>query len=225
MAWRLLVPYAMAYRSALRTSCLAVASSLLLLACGGTGAVDSADSGSGGQTGSGGTASGGASSGGAATGGAATGGGTATGGSPGSGGESATGGSPGSGGNSSAECPSAAPADATMACAGPRPSCFYEDCTGAGQVTATCDGEVYQTETVACEEFSCGGETCAAGQICAINAGGALIGTCMDNPCGDGAVTCACARPDCGGSCFVSGASGSGIEVTCNTCPSGLACP
>jgi hypothetical protein len=231
MARRLLCPGLMACRSLLWTSSLAVASVFLQLACG-TETVDSGSGGqpgsgggaaTGGQVGSGGAGVGGTASGGAASGGAAT-GGSASGGAA-SGGSSATGGHVGSGGGANADCPPTAPEDGTVSCAGRVANCSYEDCDGVGLVFTTCDGDVYQTETAACEEFSCGGETCTAGQICSVNAGGAYLGECIDNPCADGPVTCECANPTCPGDCSAFGSSGEGIQVTCNTCPNGQACP
>jgi len=229
MARRLLYPGTMVARFPLWTSSLAVASLFLQLACG-TETVDSGSGGqpgsggaaTGGQVGSGGVATGGTASGGAASGGAASGGATGTGGAA-SGGASATGGTSGSGGAANTGCPEAPPADGVVPCAGLQTGCYYEDCDGVGQVSATCDGDVYQTEVAACGDFSCGAETCTAGQICSVNAGGAFLGTCIDNPCGSGAVTCQCANPTCPGDCSTFGSEG--IQVTCNTCPNGQACP
>jgi len=130
----------------------------------------------------------------------------------------------GSGGSVSTSCPGAVPEDGVVPCQG-FGTCLYEDCGGIGQVTATCDNAVYQTDVTPCQDFDCGGETCTPGQICTVNAGGAFIGTCVDNPCGDGPVTCECGHPLCAGTCTAFGMPGYGIELTCNTCPNGQACP
>jgi len=214
---------------------LALGAGLAFVACGGSGAADAGTGGSAsGGSASGGSASGGSASGGSASGGSASGGastgGAESGGSSGTGGSgtggSGTGGS-GTGGSVSQSCPSAPPDAGVAPCSLPGQYCFYQDCAGPGIVSAFCDGGMYQVEVAQCQEFECGGETCTAGQICNVNAGGAYIGTCAENPCGDGPVTCACADPLCGESqCTVFAASGEGgIQTTCNTCPNGQACP
>jgi len=205
------------------------------VACGSPASADGSDSATGGAASGGQNASGGSSSGGgAATGGASTGGtssggtssgGTSSGGAAAGGSSSGgSGGALGTGGSVGASCPEAVPEDGVVPCQG-FGTCLYEDCSGAGQTSATCDNAVYQTEVSPCQDFECGGETCTPGQICTVNAGGAFIGTCVDNPCGDGPVTCECGHPTCSGTCTAFGTPGYGIELTCNTCPNGQACP
>lgn len=89
-------------------------------------------------------------------------------------------------------CPQAAPSDGT-ACAPSDPaSCVYEECEGAGIVRATCDGTTWSVTETACDAESCAGATCTAGNVCAANAGGAVIVMCRQHSCGDGPLTCAC---------------------------------
>ena len=152
------------------------------------------------------------------------GGSVATGGVAGiSGSGGATAGAGGSAG-APAECPQTAPADGSP-CDMAGQSCYYQDCAGAGLSTAQCVSASWSVKTSACATFSCSGigDQCTAGQICSVTQGGAIFATCMENPCGTGPVTCDCVNPGCA-ACNVSAYTGSGITVTCNTCPQG-GCP
>jgi hypothetical protein len=107
-------------------------------------------------------------------------------------------------------------------CAGAA-SCFYERCNTYGQVSAHCSGSAWTVEAGACGEVACGFSAhCAAGEACVIRQGGALLADCMTNGC-DGLVECGCV-PGCAPECALGGTVGTGVTVTCNTCPQG-GCP
>jgi hypothetical protein len=181
---------------------------------GGTSVATGGNAGTGGGTGG---SSAGSNSGG-------KGGSLATGGVAGTAG---TGGSAaGAGGSAGAatQCPQNPPTDGSP-CTQAGQSCYYQDCAGAGLSAAQCMGASWTVETSACASFACSGfgDECMAGQICSVQQGGAIFAECMDNPCGTGPVTCDCVSPGCG-TCNVNAYTGSGITVTCNTCPQG-GCP
>lgn len=210
------------------------------IACGSSeGDTSGGSGGSGGNGGGSGASTGGSASGsspGGSGGSMATGGTAGSAGTAGSGGSVATGGasgntgsggSAGTGGSAgaSAQCPESPPSDGSP-CVAAGQACHYQDCAGAGLTTAQCVSASWVVETSACDTFLCSGagDECSAGQICSIMQGGAIFSECVENPCGTGPVTCACAAPSCPGGCNVIGYAGGGITVTCNTCPQG-ACP
>ncbi len=147
--------------------------------------------------------------------GGASGGGFAAG---GSGGDRATG---GTGGNATVACPRVAPASGSS-CTASGQSCIYEDCGRSGVTVATCQ-DTWSVTTSACSEtVRCpypSSQTCSAGQICIVYAGGALYARCVDNPCGTGPVDCSCLGV-CSGVCNTLSTT-SGVAVYCNTCPQG----
>jgi hypothetical protein len=187
---------------------------------GGAGSSGAGSSGTGGSSaGGGGTDDGGAA--GAAGAAGSTGGAAA--GSSGSGGAAGSAGSGGSGGSSvQADCPATPPANGA-GCSDQYVSCYYENCAADGRTVARCTGGSWDVRSSACDTFTCYSETCAAGQICSVTAGGALFAECIDNPCGTGPITCDCVNPTCA-NCSLVG-SETGVRVTCNTCPGGLPCP
>ena len=149
--------------------------------------------------------------------GGASGGGLAAGGGGGGGGR-ATG---GTGGNATVACPPVAPASGSS-CTASGQSCVYQDCAGAGVTVASCQDTWSVTTTVCGDTVRCpypSSQTCAAGQICIVYAGGALYAQCVDNPCGTGPVECGCLGV-CSGVCNTL-SSTSGVTVYCNTCPQG----
>jgi hypothetical protein len=93
------------------------------------------------------------------------------------------------------------------------------DETEAALIQADCTARTWDVSFSDCGTLSCGGNTCAAGQVCKELMGGAHLFECVTNPC-DGAVEADCACSVCGpAQCTVEG-----FTVRCNTCPSGL-CP
>jgi hypothetical protein len=186
---------------------------------GGRGGAGGASAGSGGTGGSGGASAG--------SGGTSGGAGGASAGSGGRGG--ATGGSGGAGGTASATCPTTPPQPGSN-CNVPV-NCTYEDCAGAGRTIATCvAGSVsaprWQVSTGACTMATCpapSSQTCAAGQVCLVLAGGAFLAQCVSNTCGTSAISCDCIQ-SCSGVCTVIGSAQGGVTVSCNTCPQG-GCP
>ena len=110
-------------------------------------------------------------------------------------------------------------------------NCYYEDCSGAGRTIASCvagsaSAPRWQVTTGACTAVTCpnpSSQSCPAGQLCFIAAGGAIFATCGSNTCGTSAISCDCIQ-GCSGVCTVIGSAQSGITVTCNTCPQG-GCP
>jgi len=218
-----------------------------LQGCGGTSGNGGAASGG---VASGGAASGGAVSGGAASGGAASLGGSAgepiahggttggrggesSGGSVSGGGEAAAGasskgGAQGSGGGLSsggtagggAVCPPAIPQDGVSCTVAM--NCIYLDCSGAGRVTASCDGNAFSVSAVACSDIPnrCGINDCAVGQVCLEQYSGAVQRTCSANPCGAHAIGCDCAASLCqpGWTCSTQGVT---VRCTspCTNCP------
>jgi len=131
----------------------------------------------------------------------------------------------GSGGDSGSACPPEPPVNGGT-CEGLGLGCAYEDCDGAGRSIAQCTQGTWFVDTGACGEAvncSAGSDVCAAGEICLVMAGGALLSECVPNTCDGEAVTCDCIE-SCVGECPVYGTVEMGITITCNTCPSGL-CP
>ena len=181
--------------------------------------------GSSGQAGSGGVAGAQAGSGGVSGGRGGSGG--AAGGRGGSGG--ASGGRGGGGGTAAPACPTSPPEPGTN-CPGGL-NCYYEDCSGAGRTIASCvagsaSAPRWQVTTGACTAVTCpnpSSQSCPAGQLCFIAAGGAILATCGSNTCGTSAISCDCIQ-GCSGVCTVIGSAQGGIIVSCNTCPQG-GCP
>jgi len=118
-------------------------------------------------------------------------------------------------------CPGAAPTSGDS-CGSNGQRCFYEDCTGAGRSVATCVGGAWSVEVGACEPVQCSYPSnmmCQTGQLCSVSAGGALLVSCLQNSCGKGPITCACAG-SCA-DCAITGSLSLGVSLTCNACPSG----
>ena len=84
------------------------------------------------------------------------------------------------------------------------------------------DHGAWDVTVEACGELPCGGggQTCPAGQICRERSSGAQIVECVDNPCGDAALTCDCAAELCfeGDTCSVSDLTLQ-CNSNCNKCP------
>jgi hypothetical protein len=116
-----------------------------------------------------------------------------------------------------ATCPADPPAGGA-ACDRPL-TCNWLRCAAGGQVTAVCDGASWTVSSIPCP-VACGSETCADGQLCQQNEGGAVIHLCADDPCGGAPIgECACSVCPSRDACTVHG-----FTIRCNTCPSGL-CP
>ena len=168
----------------------------------------------------GGNANGGAAMGGTANGGAANGGGNANGGAA-MGGAKQSGGATGSGGlGGAAQCPPSAPQDGS-ACTMPI-NCVYLDCSGAGRVSAACDGHAFSVAATPCEQTPtyCGQTSCATGQICVEQYSGTASRECSANPCGSHAISCDCAASLCptGYLCSTIGTT-LRCQSPCTTCP------
>ena len=117
-------------------------------------------------------------------------------------------------------CPGTAPVSAAR-CGSNSQVCFYEDCAGAGRSVATCTNGSWSVEVGACAAVQCAypvSMSCVSGQICSVTAGGALLARCVENGCGKGAITCACAS-SCS-SCSIAGSVSQGVTVSCNSCAS-----
>ena len=130
----------------------------------------------------------------------------------------------GAGGNEA--CPSELPS-AESACPRVNQNCYYEDCSGAGRSIASCSDGGWSVSTAPCTETvfcTAGGADCSEGEICLIVAGGAFAQECVPNTCETGPVGCDCIE-GCSGDCTTYGDPDNGITITCNTCPSGMACP
>ena len=141
------------------------------------------------------------------------------GGATGDGGGDSTGSGGSGGGGTPVACTTAAPTSGA-ACSGTG-RCFYEDCAGAGRTIASCNGATWTVETGPCTSVFCQSMTCAAGQICMMLGGGALLISCVENSCGSGAIMCGCLQ-SCAGSCVVNGSLQSGVTINCNTCTSNI---
>ena len=143
--------------------------------------------------------------------GASAGGSIQAGGSSGSstGGSAQAGGSGGSsaGGSTASNCPQSPPSNGATCLS--QFSCTYLDCSGAGRVTATCDGSVFAVSSVACDTppIRCGVTDCAVGQICLEQYSGTASRTCVNNSCGTEALSCDCAASLCpkGWTCTTTG--------------------
>ena len=207
--------------------------SLALQGCGGTsgsgGAANGGKPSGGGAASLGGSAGepiahggttggrGGESSGGSVSGGGeAAAGASSKGGAQGSGGGLSSGGTAGGG----AVCPPAIPQDGVSCTVAM--NCIYLDCSGAGRVTASCDGNAFSVSAVACSDIPnrCGINDCAVGQVCLEQYSGAVQRTCSANPCGAHAIGCDCAASLCqpGWTCSTQGVT---VRCTspCTNCP------
>ncbi|HVY31017.1 MAG TPA: hypothetical protein VHB79_30880 [Polyangiaceae bacterium] len=153
---------------------------------------------------------------------------TMAGGAPGQAGEPAVGGTPGGEAGAPGEVGECVPpkevpvsgSDCSTACK----LIAYEDCNGAGLVEAGCGGQWFLF-TSKCGSHKCldpafDGQSCGAGQVCALQQGGARIAECRPHSCGTGPITCDCLADVCPG-CQQTGA----LDFTCNTCPPGQQCP
>jgi len=122
-------------------------------------------------------------------------------------------------GTAATPCPTEPPADGTS-CANSGP-CSYLRCGGEGLVTGVCNSETWTVTTTPCAEHECSGETCSATQLCHDQSSGAQMGTCVDNPCDDGPVTCDCLVAICGDSpgCSVTDARTFRCSAPCEGCP------
>jgi hypothetical protein len=118
-------------------------------------------------------------------------------------------------------CPQAAPTNGD-ACAPGGPTCYYENCGGAGRTLATCSNGTWQVQTAACESFACEAEgsaagsiSCAAGKLCVLTMGAGSVVTpaCVDHSCGTGLIGPTCA-PALRGSCTISYTLG-GVVAQC----------
>ena len=190
------------------------------------GSVSGSSSGGTSRKGTGGSGTGGSGTGGSGTGGKSGGagglGGTATGGDAGSssgsggaapGGSAGVAGNGGRGGNPSTTCPETPPDDAAS-CGSLGLACLYEDCDGDGRTVAHCQAGGWEVENGACAAPMCEADGCDAGDVCVITTGGTVLANCISNPCGTGAVTCACIGCE---RCTVDGTLSSGIAVTCSS--------
>jgi hypothetical protein len=140
----------------------------------------------------------------------------------GSGGSTGTGGAGGAGGSTGqAPCPSTPPQSGAACTSG---DCAYENCAGEGRTAASCRNGAWVVETAACDVVTCGSVTCAAGQICLQQVGGALISSCVQNTCGSAPIACSCLG-SCVGTCSVLGST-AGTTVTCSAgCTDPRGCP
>jgi hypothetical protein len=113
--------------------------------------------------------------------------------------------STGSGGSPVEPCPASVPGNGAP-CSGSF-QCTYLDCDGAGHTSAFCNGTTVSTEVLPCTAIACGAGECAPPSICLEHMGGRVT-ECVDNPCGEQAITCGCADELCGPTetCSVTGA-------------------
>jgi hypothetical protein len=118
-------------------------------------------------------------------------------------------------------CPSTPPPDGST-CTG-QTVCSYESCPGTGHTQASCRSGKWAVSTGACGEVAClgvsTGTTCASGQVCLVKAGGALLVSCIDNPCAPGLVSADCSTVTAG--CTPIFSTTGGLTYYCNTCPTG----
>jgi hypothetical protein len=154
-------------------------------------------------------------------------GGASTGGAEGMAGQMAAGGSPGAGGEPGVSVcvpPPVAPVSGSQcpaACEGELIA--YEDCDGEGFLQVACATDWFVIQQACgdhlCQEPAFAGQSCSAGQVCALMQGGAQLPECRAHGCGTGPITCECLGEACPG-CTQTGV----LDFTCNTCPSGQ-CP
>ena len=119
-------------------------------------------------------------------------------------------------------CPQTAPASGSS-CGSTSMSCFYDNCPGTGRTQATCTGGTWSVQTAACGNVSCLGSpavtTCPSGQLCLIVESGTIGVMCVNNACGQGPISPACASGLAG--CVVNATLNGGVTITCNQCPQG----
>lgn len=117
-----------------------------------------------------------------------------------------------------ASCPDALP-QVDDACEQVYATCTYMRCDDYGVATATCrDDGRWDVETRACEQLECVQETCPPGFICRRTAAGAVIGSCVENTCGERPIGCEC--PGCAGN----DCTANGLILECNACHADI-CP
>ena len=120
-------------------------------------------------------------------------------------------------------CPEVPPAAGDSCACFSSPTCAYDQCATSGNnVTATCDGTVWQVATEPCMAVTCGNEglECNAGDLCVSHAGGPGISyACTPNPCPDQPLSCDCAGPALCGTdqCVV--VSPQEVSCSCPDCP------
>ena len=113
-------------------------------------------------------------------------------------------------------CPTITPI-AGVPCAPSGLECAYEDCAGAGRTIGRCVSGAWSVENGPCDDFvyCADGTTCGPGAVCVYVYS---IGTCLPNPCGDGAIGCNCM--DCAGRDCRLDPSLRGITIDCRPpCP------
>jgi len=119
-------------------------------------------------------------------------------------------------------CPQTVPANGSS-CGSTSMSCFYDNCPSTGRSLATCTGGTWSVQTAACGAVSCVGSpavtTCPSGQICLIVESGTIGVQCVNNTCGQGPLSPACASGLAG--CVVNATLNGGATITCNQCPQG----
>jgi hypothetical protein len=119
-------------------------------------------------------------------------------------------------------CPQTAPVNGSS-CGSNSLSCFYDDCPSTGRTQATCSGGAWSVQTLACGNVSCLGSpavtTCPSGQLCLITESGTISVQCVNNTCGQGPISPACASGLAG--CVVNATLNGGVTITCNQCPQG----
>lgn len=115
-------------------------------------------------------------------------------------------------------CPSTPPTQGST-CTG-QTVCSYEDCPGSGHTQASCRSGQWTVSTGACGTVYCQGVNtvvpCPSGQVCLVQAGGALLASCIDNPCASGLVSADCSSVTAG--CTPIFSTTSGLTYYCNTC-------
>lgn len=119
-------------------------------------------------------------------------------------------------------CPQTAPTNGSS-CGSNSLSCFYDNCPSTGRTQATCTGGTWSVQTAGCGNVSCLGSpavtTCPSGQICLIVESGTIGVQCVNNTCGLGPISLACASGLAG--CVVNATLNGGVTMTCNQCPQG----
>jgi hypothetical protein len=116
-------------------------------------------------------------------------------------------------------CPPVVPENGS-ACVGDA-ECYYDACPEGLRAIARCSDGAWNVETGASCNVECAGvdQRCDPGEICHVQAGGALLADCVENGCGPRAIL-----EECAGNCPIFFSLETGATVTCNTCPQG-GCP
>ncbi len=121
-------------------------------------------------------------------------------------------------------CPDAtpvdgAPCDPCFDVSGDR--CVYDRCPGGERVVATCDG-AWNVESEPCSSkrpcgFEPGAQPCGVSEVCVVPGGFGPGPSCVTNPCGDQALSCACAGKLCTVG-FCGSATDGFVECVCPNC-------